>query len=546
MSLTQRLTEFISAAFTGLWIMSHEHDDALAEIARMCRNQNWRLATWDIASGLQIPGQNSPADAGSDPLAAIRSINALAVKDSSAILVLANFHKFLNSPEIIQALAKQISTGKQNRTFIVVLSPIVQIPIELEKLFCVVEHALPDRVQLEQIARQTATEPGELNEEQLPRILDAAAGMTRYEAEGAFSLCLVRQRPLDAAADWLPRLDPDVVFNMKAQAVAKSGLAKVYRGTESIDGLGGLTQVKHHLGLCASVTGEDQPKGLVLVGQPGVGKSHIAKAAGKILGRPVIMASLSQLKGPHVGDTGANTRRLLAIVRAVGKCVVVLDEGNQQLGGGAERHETTEEMIGELLTYLNDQQDAFFLLTANEIASLPDAFTRPGRFDGVYFVDLPGAQQREAIWSICLRKYKIEASQTRPSCDGWTGAEIDQCCKNARMYRMPWSRRPNSWCRSASARRTRSKPAGNGPTMPASTPRSRGTTSTPAARRRLPSRPASCGGPTRPTTDMAEDHLEQEKKPCQMGPASVASRSIRPAVAGTRSTVPFVSFAASG
>ena len=76
-------------------------------------------------------------------------------------------------------------------------------------------------------------------------------------------------------------------------------------------------------------------------------------------------------------------------MRAIGRCVVVLDEGNQQLGGGAERHETTEELIGELLTFLNDQQDAFFILTANEIASLPDAFTRPGRFDAVYFVDLP-------------------------------------------------------------------------------------------------------------------------------------------------------------
>ena len=79
MTLTQRLTEYISACFTGLWVNSHEHDDALAEIAQLCRDQNWRLAVWDIASGLQIPGQNNPTDAGgSDPLAAIRSINAMA------------------------------------------------------------------------------------------------------------------------------------------------------------------------------------------------------------------------------------------------------------------------------------------------------------------------------------------------------------------------------------------------------------------------------------------------------------------------------------
>ena len=126
MSLAQQLSEYISACFTGLWIASHEHDDALAEIAKLCREQNWKLAVWDIASGLQIPGQNTPADASSDPLAAIRSINALASPDSSAILCLANFHRFLSSPEIIQALAKQISTGKQNRTFVVVLSPIVR------------------------------------------------------------------------------------------------------------------------------------------------------------------------------------------------------------------------------------------------------------------------------------------------------------------------------------------------------------------------------------------------------------------------------------
>jgi len=129
MSLTQRLTEYISACFTGLWIESHEHDDALREITQLCREQNWRLATWDIEQGLRIPGQANcqAADAGgSDPLAAIRSINALASKDSSAILVLANFHRFLSSPEIVQALVRQITLGKANRTFVIVLSPLVQ------------------------------------------------------------------------------------------------------------------------------------------------------------------------------------------------------------------------------------------------------------------------------------------------------------------------------------------------------------------------------------------------------------------------------------
>ena len=437
MTLRNRLSELVDACFTGLWIQSVEHDEAIAEIAGMCQAESWRLAVWDAERGLQIPGSTQAADAGgSDPLAAIRAINALTSPDSFAILILVNFHRYLQSGEVVQALANQIIRGKQSRAVIVVLAPLVQIPPELEKLFCLVEHALPDRVQLEQIARQTATQPGEVTEELLPHVLDAAAGMTRYEAENAYSLCLVRQRPENAPPDWRPHLDPEVIFDLKAQAIAKSGLAKIYKGTESFADIGGLAQIKRHLSLCAGVNGDLQPKGIVLVGQPGTGKSHTAKAAGRILARPVITASLSRLKGRYVGDTGENTRRLLALIRAIGRCVVVLDEGNQQLGGGAERHETTEELIGELLTFLNDQQDAFFILTANEIASLPDAFTRAGRFDGVYFVDLPTAEQREGIWAICLQKYGIDPEQTRPVCEGWTGAEIDHCCRTARMFGM--------------------------------------------------------------------------------------------------------------
>ena len=165
MSLTQQLVEYICACFTGIWIQSAEHEDALREIAHMCRDQDWKLASWDVDRGLQIPGSDQPADAGgNDPLAAIRSINALADADSSAPLVLQNFHRFIQSAEIVQALASQITAGKQNRTFIIVLAPIVEIPTELEKQFVVLEHDLPGREQLEDLARDIATEQGELTE----------------------------------------------------------------------------------------------------------------------------------------------------------------------------------------------------------------------------------------------------------------------------------------------------------------------------------------------------------------------------------------------
>ncbi|MFT5327098.1 MAG: hypothetical protein ACI8P0_004986 [Planctomycetaceae bacterium] len=162
MTLTERLGEYVRACFTGLWIESHEHEDALREMAQLCADQNWQLVTWNIDSGLATAGQPNDADrSASDPLAAIRTLRT-ATGDTATLLVLSNFHRFLNSAEIVQALAEQLVTGKQTRTFVVVLSPVVAIPVELEKLFVVVEHHLPNREQLHEIAAGIAAEEGEL------------------------------------------------------------------------------------------------------------------------------------------------------------------------------------------------------------------------------------------------------------------------------------------------------------------------------------------------------------------------------------------------
>jgi hypothetical protein len=122
MSLSERLSEYVQACFSGLWIESHEHSDALQEIARLCHSRSWQLVIWDLDQGLRVNGSEPTGGTGSDPLASIRSINALATEGSSALLVLVNFHRFLQSAEIVQALATQLAAGKQNRTFVVILS----------------------------------------------------------------------------------------------------------------------------------------------------------------------------------------------------------------------------------------------------------------------------------------------------------------------------------------------------------------------------------------------------------------------------------------
>ena len=438
MTLSERLSEYVRACFTAVWVESHEHQDALTEIAGLCRNEDWRLAVWDVDQGLQLSGSGQPADAGgNDPLAAIRSINALASPDSSAILVLANFHRFLNSAEIVQALVHQITTGKQNRTFIVVLSPMVQIPMELEKLFVVLEHDLPSRQQLEEIARGIATETDELPEgDELDNVLDAAAGLSRFEAEGAFALSLVREA----------RVAPGAVWSIKAGQLKKSGLIQLHRGGERFDDLGGLQALKTFCLRSMRNQGRGdplrRPRGVLLLSPPGCGKSQFAKCLGNETGRPTLVFDVGALYGSLVGQTEGNVRRAIQLIEAMAPCVCLIDEVEKSLSGAASSGQTdsgvSARLFGTLLSWMNDRtSDVFLLATCNDISKLPPEFSRAERFDGVWFLDLPTQEQRRAIWEIYLNLFGLNPDQPRPRDDGWTGAEIRACCRLSALLDVP-------------------------------------------------------------------------------------------------------------
>jgi len=439
MSLNEKLTELVEACFTGLWVQSQEHEDALSEIAEMCHREGWHLATWDVADGLQVPGQpnGQAADAGaSDPLAAIRAINALANPEGSALLVLVNFHRFLHSPEVIQAVAKQILAGKHNRTFLVILSPVVQIPPELEKNLLVVEHELPTRKQTENIFASLC--PGDSEEfpqgSEREMILDAAAGLTRYEAEGAASLSLVRRG----------RLTPEAIWELKAQMLKKSGLLALHRGPESFANLGGLDAMKSFCLRAMRCQGHRdplrRPKGVLLLGVPGTGKSCFAKALGTETGRPTLVLDIGSLMGSLVGQTEQNIRQALRIADAMAPCVLFLDEVEKALSGVNSNGDSgvSARLFGTFLSWLSDHEtNVFVVATCNNISSLPPEFSRAERFDGVFFLDLPGEQQKKAIWKVYLELFGLDANQDRPNDHDWTGAEIRSCCRLAALLDVP-------------------------------------------------------------------------------------------------------------
>ena len=437
MSLAERLREYIAACFTGIWIESHEHQDALAEIASLCRRESWRLAVWDIDRGLSVPGQEAAPAAGQDPLAAIRTLGTLAVPESAAILVLQNFHRFLQSAEIVQALVRQVTLGKQQRTFIVVLAPVVALPIELEKMFVVLEHELPGRDQLAEIARGVATETDELpTGPELETVLDAAAGLTRYEAENAFSLSLVRHS----------RIAADVIWELKCQQLKKSGLLSLHRGSDDFSSLGGMTALKAFCKRALLQPGRGnvlkRARGVLLLSPPGCGKSQFCKTLGNEVGRPVLSLDVGALMGSLVGQSEERTRQALRIVDAMAPCVAFIDEVEKAFAGVGNSGQTdsgvSARMFGSFLSWLNDHEsDVFVVCTANDVSKLPPEFSRAERFDGIFFLDLPGREERQAIWQLYLRRYELDAGQRLPKDEQWTGAEIKSCCRLAALLDLP-------------------------------------------------------------------------------------------------------------
>ncbi|EMI21694.1 ATPase, AAA family [Rhodopirellula maiorica SM1] len=390
---------------------------------------------WDVNRGMHGFGGSDVGIEATDPLSAVASLRSLAGGDGTTILVLKNFHRFLQSAEVVQAVYRAVVEGKTTRTFVVILSPNVQLPTELATLFVTVDHPRPDREQLEEIARGVATAEGELPEgNELQAIIDAATGLTRLEAENAYSLSLVRHQ----------RLQPKAVWELKTQALKSSGLLSLHRGDSDFSRLGGLSSLKaftRRTLLRSRQGGSVRARGVMLLSPPGCGKSEFCKCLGKEVGRPVLSLDVGSLMGSLVGQSEERTRQALKTVDAMAPCVLMIDEVEKAFAGAAGSANdsgVSSRMMGTFLTWLNDHDsDVFVICTANDVQRLPPEFSRAERFDGVFFLDLPGRKQKDEIWQLYLDQFGISADEDRPEDDQWTGAEIKSCCRLAALLDTP-------------------------------------------------------------------------------------------------------------
>ena len=264
------------------------------------------------------------------------------------------------------------------------------------------------------------------------KVVDAASGLTTMEAENAFALSFVQTRTIQ----------PEVVSREKAQAVKKNGILEIVQTNESLDTIGGLDVLKEWLtkrkdafSAKAKAYGLPVPKGLLIVGIPGTGKSLTAKATAKVFGVPLLKLDAGRIFAGLVGQSEANLRSVIQTAEAIAPAVLWLDEIEKGFAGskssGSTDGGTSARVFGSFISWMQEKTSPVFVVaTANDVSQLPPEMLRKGRFDEMFFVDLPNQTEREAIWKIQIARHgrnpkDFDCVQFARATEGFTGSEIE-------------------------------------------------------------------------------------------------------------------------
>jgi hypothetical protein len=353
------------------------------------------------------------------------------VQRSGSILFVLDFQNFVKTPIMYRSLKICFDALKNNGSMVILSAPTWKLPDEISRDFPVIPFNLPSRAQLNQALSLVSRESG-IDVENQEAVLDGAAGLTLQEAENAFALSLVKDKCFRH----------ETVSAEKMKLVKSSGLVTV-ENPLSIDSLGGLGNFREwaiQQVIPSMRNALLRVKGAILVGVQGGGKSTACRVMASLVNRPLVRCDVSSLKAGIVGESEANMGKMLKLVDAIAPCVLWLDEVEKAVGGVASSAQTdggtSLGMFGAFLNWLQDHtSDVLTIATCNDFGKLPPEFGRAGRFDQLFFVDLPTASERLEIASIHLGKYapgnEALAGSVRDISDGWVGAEIEQLIKNA-------------------------------------------------------------------------------------------------------------------
>lgn len=420
--------DYIKAGYPVLWTRTHEEDRVIEAFASQM--PNYQAFSWDIIGGLQNI-RKGVAVRMDDPIAPLTKIQEM---DSQVLFFLKDYHEFIKALEVKRSLRNIVGHLKATNKHLIIVSPILKVPVELEKDVTVVPFALPTVEELKRVADDLVASNG-LKCDVPGDVIYASKGLTLPEAENAFSLSLVKSGGFDK----------DIVERVKLNAVRQSGKMEIYEPVGESE-LGGLDALKEYVRRRKNAFRNtlNPPKGIIMVGLPGAGKSLAAKVIASMLDVPLLRLDVGALKGSLVGESETNMRDALAMIDAVSPCVVWLDEIEKGLGGVQSSNRTdggtTSNMFGSLLTWMSESKaPKYIVATCNDIKDLlsisQGALIRAGRFDDVFFVDLPNETERAAIVEIMNRRYgtNFAPEEYAQITDGWTGAEIEKFVSSSRF-----------------------------------------------------------------------------------------------------------------
>jgi SpoVK/Ycf46/Vps4 family AAA+-type ATPase len=440
------LETLIRARYSLLYVLSWEEQRVMGEVASIAVKLNKKAFEWTVTRGLaryrsQVnPGRVEGVRGSKDPVVALKTVLE---EGEPSIFVFKDLHAHLREAPVRRALRDLAEWLPHTLATVVLLSPKLEMPPELEKDVTVIDYPLPAREDLsrlfETVARDVADNPAfsvEPSLEGRERIVEAALGLTLQEAENVFAKTLVTTGRLTAR-------ELSVVHSEKKQIIRKSGLLDYIETGAEIDDVGGLDNLKAWLRKRREAFGErarrfglPAPRGALFVGVQGCGKSLCAKAVSNLWSLPLLRLDAGAVFSQYVGQSESNMRRAIKLAESIAPVILWIDEIDKGFAGlttnsGGDSG-TTMRVFGSFITWMQEKTaPVFAIATANNVEALPAELLRKGRFDEIFFVDLPDERERGEIVRIHLRQRKLEvtpeeAKRLASESEGFSGAELEQ------------------------------------------------------------------------------------------------------------------------
>lgn len=368
------------------------------------------------------------------------------VTNPPSFLLLKDVHDELKNPKvqaILKSIAQKNSMCEAYYCTVFMINTKLIIPSEIESLITIIEIESPNETEIRQLIAQFADiQQIVIDEDVVDEMALSFKGLSEFEINQILNLAYQTNGDITSS-------DKELILREKEQFIKKSGLLEIINFKETIDDIGGLENLKKWLRRKGKIfneleralkAGVDVPKGLLLVGMPGCGKSLAAKATAKLFNVPLLRLDIGKLYGKYVGESEENMRKALKTAEAVSPCILWVDEiekafsGIGESGGG---NSVTTRLFGTFLTWMQEKNSTVFVVaTANDISNLPPEFLRKGRFDELFSVELPNDEERRNIIDIHLKKrgkYNLDIDTIKlvKMTQGYNGADLESVVKDA-------------------------------------------------------------------------------------------------------------------